>query len=95
MIVCADADMDTAVDCAARGAFSSAGQLCLSIERIYVVGERYGEFVDRLVSAGRALPAHDDDCTRRAAGSAHALSSRLRLTASYVPHRTAAADPVD
>lgn len=55
MIVCADADMDTAVDCAVRGAFSSAGQLCLSIERIYVVGERYGEFVDRLVSAAESL----------------------------------------
>lgn len=55
MIVCADADMDTAVDCAARGAFSSAGQLCLSIERIYVVGGRYEEFVDRLVAAAESL----------------------------------------
>ncbi|MFB9777005.1 succinic semialdehyde dehydrogenase [Brevibacterium otitidis] len=55
MIVCADADMDTAIDCALRGAFSSGGQLCLSIERIYVVGERYEEFVDRFVAAAEAL----------------------------------------
>ena len=36
MIVLADADLDAAVDGAIRGCFAGAGQVCVSIERIYV-----------------------------------------------------------
>jgi succinate-semialdehyde dehydrogenase/glutarate-semialdehyde dehydrogenase len=36
MIVLADADLEAAVAGAVRGCFSSAGQLCIAIERLYV-----------------------------------------------------------
>ncbi|WP_101652977.1 succinic semialdehyde dehydrogenase [Brevibacterium ihuae] len=55
MIVCADADLDAAVAGAVRGAFSSSGQLCLSIERIYVARPVFEEFCTRFAEAARAL----------------------------------------
>ena len=36
MIVCADADLDVASSGAVWGAFTNAGQACLSVERVYV-----------------------------------------------------------
>ncbi len=55
MIVCDDARMRAAVAGAVRGAFSSAGQLCLSIERIYVAEPVADEFCSRLVAAVHEL----------------------------------------
>lgn len=55
MIVCADADLDAAVAGALRGCFANAGQLCVSIERLYVAREVYGAFRARLVDAVAAL----------------------------------------
>ncbi len=55
MIVLEDADLDRAVDGAVRGCFASAGQLCISLERIYVEASVFRPFVDRLVPAVRAL----------------------------------------
>ena len=55
MIVLADADLERAVDGAVRGCFASAGQLCVSLERIYVEAPVYRRFVDLLVPAVRGL----------------------------------------
>lgn len=55
LIVLADADLDRAVTGATRAAFANAGQLCLSIERIYVEREVAERFRDRFVAATRAL----------------------------------------
>ena len=55
MIVCDDARMRSAVAGAIRGAFGSAGQLCLSIERIYVAEPLAEEFSRRFASAAREL----------------------------------------
>jgi succinate-semialdehyde dehydrogenase/glutarate-semialdehyde dehydrogenase len=55
MIICADASLRAAVAGAVRGAFGSAGQLCLSIERIYMAAEVADEFSRRLVAAVRDL----------------------------------------
>src|SRR5699024_2002260 len=41
MIVLSDAELPAAVEGAVRGSFSSAGQLCISIERIYVHEDLY------------------------------------------------------
>lgn len=49
MIVCADANLDQAVDIAVHACFTAAGQLCVSTERIYVHQDRHDEFVRRLV----------------------------------------------
>lgn len=55
MYVAADADLDRAVEGAVRACFSSAGQLCISIERLYVHEAIAQQFTERFVAATRAL----------------------------------------
>lgn len=50
LIVLPSADIDKAAEGAVQACFSSAGQLCVSIERIYVPQDRYDEFKTALVS---------------------------------------------
>ena len=50
MIVCADADLDRAARGAVFGAFSNAGQICVSTERVYVVDEVADAFVEKVVA---------------------------------------------
>jgi aldehyde dehydrogenase (NAD+)/succinate-semialdehyde dehydrogenase/glutarate-semialdehyde dehydrogenase len=47
MVVLADADLDKTVPVASRACFANAGQLCVSIERIYVDTNIYDDFVTR------------------------------------------------
>lgn len=49
MLVLADADVTKAADGAVRACFASAGQLCESIERLYVHTDVYDEFVAAFV----------------------------------------------
>jgi succinate-semialdehyde dehydrogenase/glutarate-semialdehyde dehydrogenase len=51
MLVLDDADVDRAVEGAVRACFSSSGQLCISIERMYVQDGIYDRFVPRFVDA--------------------------------------------
>jgi succinate-semialdehyde dehydrogenase/glutarate-semialdehyde dehydrogenase len=55
MLVLADADLDAAIEGAVRACFSNAGQLCISIERLFVHEEVYPRFRDRFVAATRAM----------------------------------------
>jgi acyl-CoA reductase-like NAD-dependent aldehyde dehydrogenase len=55
MIVCADADIDRAVDGAVWGGLVYTGQVCISVERIYVEEPVYDEFVGKLVAKVAAL----------------------------------------
>jgi succinate-semialdehyde dehydrogenase/glutarate-semialdehyde dehydrogenase len=55
MIVFDDADLDKAVTGALRACFTSAGQLCISIERMYVHHAIYDQFVERFVTEVKAL----------------------------------------
>jgi succinate-semialdehyde dehydrogenase / glutarate-semialdehyde dehydrogenase len=55
MLVFPDADLDAAVDGAVRGAFASAGQLCISIERLYVHASIADEFSRRFVGRVNGL----------------------------------------
>jgi betaine-aldehyde dehydrogenase len=48
MIVLRSADLETAVNAAAWGSFANSGQVCLSVERIYVEEPIYDQFVKRL-----------------------------------------------
>ena len=54
-IVLADADMDRAVNACAYGGFVNTGQVCMSIERIYVEEPVYDVFVNRLADSVREL----------------------------------------
>jgi acyl-CoA reductase-like NAD-dependent aldehyde dehydrogenase len=67
MIVCADADIDRAVDGAVFGAFGLTGQACISVERLYVEEPVYDEFVQKLVAKTSQLrlgmdTKHDYSC---------------------------------
>ena len=55
MIVCADADVERAANAAAYYGLNNAGQVCISIERVYVEAPVYDEFVKRLVENVKAL----------------------------------------
>lgn len=55
LLVLDDADIGKAARGAVRAAFSNSGQLCISIERIYVPTAMWDDFVDRFVTATRAM----------------------------------------
>lgn len=55
MLVLRDADVEKAAEGATRAAFSNAGQLCVSIERMFVADQVYDRFVDRFVSRTQAM----------------------------------------
>ncbi|HEY5858582.1 MAG TPA: aldehyde dehydrogenase family protein [Aldersonia sp.] len=47
-LVLSDADLDRAVNGIATGGLANSGQICISIERVYVEEPIYDEFVDKL-----------------------------------------------
>ena len=55
MIVCADANLDTFLEVAIRGCFTSAGQLCVSIERMYIHDSIYEKFLAAFVARVKEL----------------------------------------
>jgi acyl-CoA reductase-like NAD-dependent aldehyde dehydrogenase len=55
MLVLDDADLDAAVDGAVRGCFVGAGQVCISIERIYVHESLFARFVQQFAERTKAL----------------------------------------
>ena len=54
-IVLEDADLARAVEGVAWGGLFNAGQVCISVERVYVVAGIYDEFVSRLAQRVQAL----------------------------------------
>ena len=55
LLVLDDADVGKAVSGAVRAAFSNTGQLCISVERIYVPGTMWDDFTTRFASAAKAM----------------------------------------
>ncbi len=55
MIVLADADLDKTVEGAVRACFSNSGQLCISVERMYVEDAVYDRFVPAFVERVRNI----------------------------------------
>ncbi|MFJ8001993.1 succinic semialdehyde dehydrogenase [Streptomyces sp. NPDC096310] len=55
MLVLADADIEAAAAGAVRACFSSAGQLCISIERLYVHESVADAFVERFAARTKAM----------------------------------------
>ncbi|MDX1673913.1 MAG: aldehyde dehydrogenase family protein [Longimicrobiales bacterium] len=55
MVVLADADLERAVNMGVQGAYWNAGQICIAVERVYVEGSIYEEFVERVVRETEAL----------------------------------------
>src|SRR3954454_9236218 len=59
VIVDADADVDFAVNRIRVGAFAYSGQVCISVQRVFVVEEVYEQFRDKLVDAVKAIHLGD------------------------------------
>jgi succinate-semialdehyde dehydrogenase / glutarate-semialdehyde dehydrogenase len=55
LIVLEDADLDRAAEAAVRDCFTGAGQLCVSMERLYVVESVHDAFLDRFLQRVRRL----------------------------------------
>lgn len=58
-VVCADADLDHAIPRIARAAFRKAGQVCTSIQRLYVARAVQDDVNARLIRAAAQMPAGD------------------------------------
>lgn len=62
ILILRDADIEVAAEGATRAAFSNAGQLCVSTERMMVADEIYDRFVERFVARTEAMvlgPGHN------------------------------------
>ena len=55
LLVLDDADVDQAVSGTVRACFSNTGQLCISMERVYVPGTLWEEFMPKFVAATEAM----------------------------------------
>ena len=55
MIVCDDIELDRAVTTAVRGCFANNGQLCVSMERMYVQRDIWDQFVPAFVDRVKSL----------------------------------------
>ena len=59
VIVMPDADIDEAVSLLGKGAFYHAGQVCVSVQRIYVHNSIMNEFSEKLVAYAKSIKVGD------------------------------------
>ncbi len=55
ILIAHDADLDKAAEVAVRASFSNSGQLCISMERMFVHDSIYDEFMDRFLHRVRGM----------------------------------------
>lgn len=64
LIIDDNVNVDPIISRCVAGAFSYQGQVCISLQRIYVVGDKFEEFTEKFVAAARQLklgdPLHPD-----------------------------------
>ncbi|KAF0836551.1 aldehyde dehydrogenase family protein [Nocardia caishijiensis] len=89
-IVLADADLDRAAHGIAFGGMFNAGQVCISVERVYVEAPVYDEFVEKLTAAVAALRQGADDRESRNDVGALANENQLRIVERHVNEAVAA-----
>jgi succinate-semialdehyde dehydrogenase/glutarate-semialdehyde dehydrogenase len=58
MLVLADANLDRSAEIAVRACFSNSGQLCISMERMYINEKIYDAFVAKFVARTAAMRMH-------------------------------------
>jgi len=81
MIVCDDAELAKSVAGAVTGSFSSTGQLCVSMERIYLAEGVADEFTRRFVQATKSLKLGADFGDRFEVGSLVSAAQLERVRA--------------
>jgi acyl-CoA reductase-like NAD-dependent aldehyde dehydrogenase len=88
-VVLADADLERAANGIAWGGTSNSGQVCVSIERVYVEAPVYDEFVAKLTDkVGRLRQGQDDDKYRFDVG-AMATPAQRDIVARHVDEAVA------
>ena len=90
MIVTRDADLDRAVNAAAWGGLLNTGQICISIERVYVEEPIYDEFVDRLRAQVETLRQGADGDTYSAEVGAMTSPAQVDIVSEQVEDARAA-----
>jgi len=55
VIIDEDVNIDSLIKRCVMGAFSNQGQVCISLQRIYVHGNAYTQFVEKFVAATKKL----------------------------------------
>ncbi|HZX18531.1 MAG TPA: aldehyde dehydrogenase [Pseudomonas sp.] len=81
LLVLDDADLDTAVEAAAFGAYFNQGQICMSTERLVVDAKVADAFVDKLASKAASLHAGDPSDSLSVLGSLIDVSAGQRIKA--------------
>src|SRR3954447_16355620 len=84
LIVLRDADIDRAVNATATGALANTGQICMSIERIYVEEPVYDEFVAGLAEQVRGLRQGFDGHSYAAEIGAMANAAQVDIVSDHV-----------
>ncbi len=84
MIVLDDADVDRAVNGALWGGFFNSGQVCTSVERVYVQDGVYDTFVSKLTDKARALRQGIDGVAGDNEVGAMANDTQVGIVASHV-----------
>ncbi len=84
MVVTRTADLDRAANAAAFGSMLNAGQICLSIERVYVEEPVYDEFLEKLRANVEALRQGADGRAYSAEVGAMTSPNQLAIVAGHV-----------
>ena len=90
-IVCDDADLDAALPKLARASFRKAGQVCTSIQRLYVAASRCTEVTERMSLMAAAMPAGDPRLAATQVGPMITQSQAMRAESWIAEARQAGA----
>jgi len=90
MIVLAGADLDRAANAAAWGGMMNSGQICMSVERIYVEEPAYDEFVAKLTAAVGKLSQGADDARNPKDVGAMTSPNQIAIVEDHVDDALAA-----
>jgi acyl-CoA reductase-like NAD-dependent aldehyde dehydrogenase len=88
-VVLADADLERAANGIAWGGMTNSGQVCVSIERVYVEAPIYDEFVAKLTENVSRLRQGQDDNRYRFDVGAMATSAQRDIVARHVDEAVA------
>ena len=89
-LVLSDADVERAANGIAWGGMYNAGQVCVSVERVYVEAPVYDEFVAKLTEKVRALRQGQDDRGWRFDVGALATTAQRDIVAAHIDSAVAA-----
>jgi acyl-CoA reductase-like NAD-dependent aldehyde dehydrogenase len=79
LIVMADADLESAAECAVRHSLRNSGQVCCSVERVYVARDIAAAFEQRVIEKARAWTCGDGFDEASAMGPLVSAEARAKV----------------